>query len=130
MACLAVEVEDGSGEDEPSGGAVEVGAGAEDGMASRNWRDGGRDRERTFLVGPTAGGMFSGTDIRLSGGKDMGGIMVWGKGWDSKGRFEFCILGSWWPSGCCAAGHAKVAMLPDVGGAGDRPCGWSPEKAE
>ena len=125
------EVEEGGGADGSSGGVVELARGVVDGGASRSWREGGRERERMFLVGPTAGGMFSGTDMRLSGGKDMGGgIMVWGRGWDSSGREGFCILGSWWPSGCCAAGHAKVAMLPDVGGAGDRPCGWSPGKAE
>lgn len=122
-----MEVEDG---EESSAWAVEGATGGVDGRASRNWRDGGRERERTFLVGPTAGAMFSGTDMRLSGEKEMGGIMVGGKGWDSKGRFGFCILVSWWPSGCCAADHAKVAMLPDVEGAGDRPCGWSPENAE
>jgi hypothetical protein len=123
-------MEGGVDADESSAGAVEPATGGVGGTASRNWRDGGRERECTFLVGPTAGGMFSGTDIRLSGGKDMGGMMVGGRGWDSKGRLGFGILGSWWPSGCCAADHAKVAMLPDVGGAGDRPCGWSPENAE
>lgn len=126
-----MEDEEGRGADESSGRGAEGARGGVGGTASRSWRDGGRERERTFLVGPTAGGMFSGTDMRLSGGKGMGGgIMVGGKGWDSNGRLGFCILGSWWPSGCCAADHAKVAMLPDVGGAGDRPCGWSAENAE
>lgn len=67
---LRVVVDDGGAVDGSSAGpAVPACA------ASRNWREGGRDLERTFLVGPTEGTAFSGTDIRLSGEKDMGDMM-------------------------------------------------------
>lgn len=68
-------VVDGGAVDGSSAGAAVPACAAETCVASRNWREGGRDLERTFLVGPTEGTAFSGTDIRLSGEKDMGDMM-------------------------------------------------------
>lgn len=68
-------VDDGGAVDGSSVEAAVPACVAVDCAASRNWREGGRDLERTCLVGPMADVAFSGTDIRLSGGKVIEGIM-------------------------------------------------------